>query len=313
MLFRSADYTHALVRLIGRIGEGLTVVVDGGNGVAGPLYCSILRAVGCTVHELFIEPDGTFPNHAADPSKYVTLSVLRSEVVSKNADLGFAFDGDGDRMGLVDHQGNIVTADQTLLLLAKDHLSRHQGKPVVFTVSNSSLLETEVRSWSGVPRMCKVGHSFVEHAMHEHHAMLGGEQSGHYFCAEDYYQFDDAIVATLRILSLAQAQGLNGKTLSDILTTFPTVFQAEERRPFCADDAKAEVVARATEYFKRLYPVITLDGVRIDFGEGAWAGIRYSNTSPCLSICIEARSEERLQEVEHEVLEYLRTEKEVDV
>ncbi len=303
-----------LTKLFSNVGAGKKIVVDGGNGVAGPCYCEVLRAIGCEVIELYTEPDGTFPNHAADPSKHSTLEELQAKVITEKADCGFAFDGDGDRMGLIDEKGQIVTADQTLLLLAQDHLSRHKGAPVIFTVSNSSLLETEVTKWGGKPVMCKVGHSYVEHAMREQGAMLGGEQSGHFFCGEDYFGFDDAIVAALRILSvLTESNSIPGektknqkpktKNISDFITDFPIVFQSPERRPHCPDEKKAEVVRLATEHFQKKYPVTTLDGARIDFGDGAWAGIRFSNTSPCLSICIEARSEEKLEAVEKEVLE----------
>jgi phosphomannomutase/phosphoglucomutase len=300
-------YVNFLGKLFSGVGKGKKIVVDGGNGVAGPCYVQVLKNIGCQVIELYTEPDGTFPNHAADPSKHATLKELQDLVKKEKADCGFAFDGDGDRMGLVDEKGAIVTADQTLLLLAQDHLSRQSGAPVIFTVSNSSLLETEVKKWGGKPVMCKVGHSFVEHAMREHTSLLGGEQSGHFFCGEDYFGFDDALVATLRILSLLKG----GAKISELTSKFPVVYQAQERRPHCPDDKKADVVRRATEFFAKKYPVVTLDGARIDFGDGAWAGIRFSNTSPCLSICIEARSAEKLMAVETQVLEHLRTYEEV--
>lgn len=303
-------YIDFLVKVFKGIGKGKHVVVDGGNGVAGPVYCDVLKRIGCKVNELYTEPDGEFPNHPADPSKHSTLKELQAKVLELKADCGFGFDGDGDRMGLVDERGQIVTADQVLLLLAQDHLKRHKGAPVIFTVSNSSLLETEVKKWGGKPVMCKVGHSFVEHAMRDNNALLGGEQSGHFFCGEDYFGFDDALVATLRILKI-----IEGKSdgISKHVASFPVVFQAHEMRPHCADDKKAAVVDVLTKQFQKKYPVITLDGARIDFGEGAWAGIRYSNTSPCLSICIEARSEKKLQAVEAEVLSAVRTFKEVEL
>ena len=328
-----APYTEFLVKILAGVGKGRKVVVDSGNGVAGPVYCDVLRKVGCDVIEMYTEPDGEFPNHPADPSKHSTLVELQERVKKEKADCGFAFDGDGDRMGLIDENGQIVTADQTLLLLAQDHLRRHPKAPVIFTVSNSSLLETEVKKWGGTPVMCKVGHSFVEHAMREYDALLGGEQSGHFFCGEDYFGFDDALVAALRILKIlempqprraaagakithtpaAPLRGRGEAELSDLLSDFPQVFQIPELRPHCPDNKKAEIVAKATDYFKKKYPVLTLDGARIDFGEGAWAGIRFSNTSPCLSVCIEAQSEQKLKQVQDEVLEHLRTYKEVEM
>lgn len=330
-------YITFLTRLFRNVGKGRKIVVDSGNGVAGPVYCDVLRKVGCEVIEMYTEPDGNFPNHPADPSKHSTLAELQERVKKEGADCGFAFDGDGDRMGLVHEQGEIVTADSTLLLLAQDHLKRHPKAPVIFTVSNSSLLETEVKKWGGVPVMCKVGHSFVEHAMREHGALLAGEQSGHFFCGEDYFGFDDALVASLRVLAILQlpqprraAAGAKNKNttaaplqhsprlrpasrgrgetrLSDLLSAFPKVFQIPELRPHCPDNKKADVVAKATEFFQKKYPVVTLDGARIDFGKGGWAGIRYSNTSPCVSVCIEARDEGHLSQIKEEVLHHLRT------
>ncbi len=304
-------YLHFLDTLFGHVGKGKKVVVDGGNGVAGPVYTEALRRAGCEVIGMYIEPDGTFPNHPADPSKHATLAELQKKVVEEKAHAGFAFDGDGDRLGLVDDKGNIVTADQVILLLAQDHLKRHPGKPVIFTVSNSGLLETEIKKWGGVPVMSKVGHSFVEHAMREHGALLGGEQSGHFFCSEGYFGFDDALVATMRVLAILAA---NVKvSLSTMIEAFPKVYQAQEMRPHCPDDKKADIVRRISEYFAAKYPVNTLDGARIDFGDGAWAGVRYSNTSPCLSICVEARSGEKLAAVEEEVLGHVRTYGEIDL
>ncbi|MBP7114473.1 MAG: hypothetical protein KBA40_03400, partial [Candidatus Peribacteraceae bacterium] len=156
---------------------------------------------------------------------------------------------------------------------------------------------------------CKVGHSFVEHAMRDNDSKLGGEQSGHFFCGENYFGFDDALVAALRALSILRTRK---KTVSELTAEFPTVFQTSEMRPHCPDNLKADIIAKTTAHFQATYPVITLDGARIDFGDGAWAGIRFSNTSPCLSICIEARSEAKLKAVEEEVLDHMRTYPEID-
>ena len=303
-------YAERLTEMFKELGSGLGIGVDAGNGVAGPLYAKILEQISCSVYGLYLEPDGTFPNHAADPSKYDTLKELQELVKKEQLQMGFAYDGDGDRVGLVDEQGNIRTADEILLLLAKDHLSRNKDMPVVFTVSNSGALETEIAKWGGKPVMCKVGHSFVEHAMTEHNALLGGEQSGHFFCGEDYYGFDDALMTTLRLIKIIVQ---SGKTVSEMCSEFPPVYQSPERRPHCEDSAKADVIAKITEYFQKDYPVETMDGARIDFGEGAWAGIRMSNTSPKISICIEARNPENLKEVENTVLEHIKSYPEVDL
>ncbi len=297
-------YLNHITNMFGGIGSGMNVVIDSGNGVAGPVYQEALIQAGAEVTGLYIEPDGTFPNHPADPSKYDTLKDLQAKVQELGADIGLAFDGDGDRLGLVDETGTIRTADEILLLLAQDHLKRHAGKAVVFTVSNSSALETEIAKWGGKPVMTTVGHSFVEHAMRDHNALLGGEQSGHFFCGEDYFGFDDALVAAVRIVKILKE---SGTTLSKLCADFPHVYQAPEIRPDCPDNKKAAIVDAITEHFSHDYPVNTLDGVRIDFGDGAWAGVRKSNTSPKLSICMEARSPDKLQEVQKVVMDHIRS------
>ena len=302
-----SPYLEQMKKMFGDIGKGLTVVIDCGNGVAGPVYVQALKNAGCKVIELFTEPDGNFPNHPADPSKLSTLKDLQATVLKEKAHLGLAFDGDGDRLGIVDEKGMIRTADEILLLLARDHLQRNPGAPVIFTVSNSSILDTEIRKYGGKPVMCKVGHSFVEHTMREHGALLGGEQSGHFFCGEDYYGFDDALVAALRILQMYSAicNLQPASEFSSLFSNFPQVYQSPELRPHCPDDRKGSIIQAITAHFSKHYPVNTLDGVRIDFGDGAWAGIRQSNTSPCISICMEARTPEKLQEVESTVLGHL--------
>lgn len=301
-----APHFEAMVRLFPNIGQGKKVVVDGGNGVAGPHYCNILRAVGCEVVELYTEPDGTFPNHPADPSKKETLKELQAAVVQHGAHIGIAYDGDGDRVGVVDEKGVIRSSDEIILLLAKDYLSRHPGAVVISTVSNSSALFEQIEKWGGKPVMCPVGHANVQRAMIDHDAHLAGELSGHLFCGEEYYQFDDAIMATLCII-----RALGTQTVSGVMAEFPKVYQAHEIRPHCDDEAKADVIRRVIEHFKTKYPVETMDGARIDFGEGAWAGIRQSNTSPCVSVIMEARSPEKLAAMQQEILDHLKTYPEV--
>jgi phosphomannomutase/phosphoglucomutase len=303
-------YVDHLTKMFKGIGKGKHIVVDHGNGVAGPVYNRILKAIGCELTELYSEPDGTFPNHAADPSKYETLAELQKTVTKEKAALGFAFDGDGDRMGLVDERGTIRSADDMLLLLAEDHLKRRPGAPVVFTVSNSGVLDTEIAKWGGKPVMCKVGHSFVEHTMRENDASLGGEQSGHFFLGEDYFGFDDAMIAALRILKITAE---SDQPISALFEKFPKVYQSAERRPHCPDGDKTRIVKAVIAHFTKTHPVNTLDGARIDFGDGAWAGIRQSNTSPKLSIVIEARSPKKLEEVEKMVLGHLESYPEIEL
>jgi len=305
----------------------LKVVADFGNGVAGPIYGSILKELGVELIELYENPDGTFPNHIANPSNHETLTDLINTVKREEADCGIAFDGDGDRVGFVDENGKVVSADYLLLLLAEDYLSKNSGDFVIYTVSMSNILETEIKRLGGNPVMTVVGHSFVEHAMREHNSHLGAEQSGHFFCGEDYYDFDDALVAALRVLSIfekGRGQGQGQKTdtprspsrsrspsplsFSHLFSHYPRTHLSPEWRPHCPDEKKTKIVQSITKYFKdEGYPIVTIDGVRIDFGDGAWAGVRQSNTSPKLSVCVEARSEKKLKEMEEIVREHLAT------
>ncbi len=282
----------------------LKVVVDTGNGVAGAFYPAAIRAMGHEVFELFSELDGRFPNHQPDPVVEKNLDDLKREVLRVGADVGLAFDGDGDRVGLVDEKGVMHSADQLLMLFSQDALLRHTGRAVVFTVSNSQTLFELVKKSGGRPVMCPVGHSHVEHAMQAEKAIVGGEQSGHFFLPEGYYGFDDALVAGLRLLSIIS---LSGAPAGSLFKAFPKTFSAPELRPYCPDERKFEIVEAVKVHFGGRYPVVTLDGGRIDFGRGGWAGVRASNTSPCLSVVIEAQSADHLEEISKEVLEHLKT------
>jgi phosphomannomutase/phosphoglucomutase len=297
-------------QLFDGMGRGLSIVTDCGNGITGPVNNAIIRKIGCKITDLFSEPDGTFPNHPADPSKWDTLKELQETIIRTKADGGLAFDGDGDRVGLVDELGNIHTADEMLLLLAKRYLTKFPGSPVVFTTSMSSTLETEITKWGGKPVMCAVGHSVVEHTMRHEGAPLGGEQSGHFFLKDVAYGYDDALAVALVLIAIRHEEG---KPFSELFKEFPTVFHAPELRPHCADGEKTRIIQSITEHFSKVYPVNTMDGARIDFGDGAWANIRQSNTAPKLSVCLEARSEKKLADITEIVLRELRTYEEIEL
>lgn len=297
-------YLEFLEEKFGACAQGAKVVIDTGNGTSGPVMMEALKRTGAQVTGLYIEPDGTFPNHPADPSKRATLKELQERVKAEKADCGFALDGDGDRLGVVDETGTILSCDQTLLILAEDYLKRFPGKPVVFTTSMSSTLETEIKKWGGIPVMCKVGHSFVEHEMQKRGAPLGGEQSGHFFLEDLAHGYDDALIVALQVLAILRR---SAETLSQRLSHYPKVYVAQELRPTCSDDRKFQVIESITAHFLKNEPVNTMDGARIDFGEGAWANIRASNTSPKLSICMEARSPQKLATIEKIILEHLRS------
>lgn len=287
----------------------LKVVVDTGNGVAGELYPRVLKMLGHEVVELYTDFDGSFPNHEPDPIVEKNLEDLKKMVLEENADIGFAFDGDGDRIGVVSQEGKFMDSDKTLMLLAKDALSRHKGKSVVFTVSNSQVLFELVEEWGGKPVMCKVGHSYVEDAMNQHQAILGGEQSGHFFLPEDYYPYDDALVTACRLLKILSD---SDQDLSDLYSQFPTTFQEPEMRPHCDDGVKFDLIEQITSHFKDKYPSETMDGIRIDFGNGAWAGIRASNTSPRISITMEAKTDTELARIKDIVMSHLKEYPEID-
>lgn len=296
------QYTNKIKSLFS-FSKPLKVVVDTGNGIAGAFYPSILKSLGHEVVELYTELDGRFPNHEPDPIVEENLEDLKFKVKETSANLGLAFDGDGDRVGMVTEKGEFINADKLLMLLSKDVLSRQPGGTIVFTVSNSQILFDLVAQWGGKSVMAKVGHSYVEHAMTEQKAILGGEQSGHFFLPEQYYFFDDALVTACRVLKIVSD---SQSTVTNLFEEFPVTFSSPEIRPDCPDDVKFGLIDKVASFFSEHYSTNTLDGVRIDFGEGAWAGIRASNTSPKISITMEAMSDQRLNEIKKEVLDHLR-------
>ena len=309
---KTADYVDLYLSKIKSIfsyQRPLKVVVDTANGVAGKLYPMALMELGHEVIELYTELDGNFPNHEADPVVESNLHDLKQKVVEEKADLGLGFDGDGDRIALVTEKGEFVNSDHLLMLLSQDILSRHPGGTLVFTVSNSQALFDLTKSWGGQPVMCKVGHSFVEDAMNQNHAILGGEQSGHFFLPEDYYPFDDALVTACRIIKIISEAS---EPASSFFEHFPKTYAIPEIRPYCPDDKKFGILQQIVTHFKDKYSNTTLDGIRMDFGKGGWCGIRVSNTSPRISIIMEAESEAHLKEIQKEIMAHLKRYSEID-
>lgn len=287
----------------------LKVVIDTGNGVAGNLYPKVIKDLGHEVVGLYTELDGNFPNHEADPVIESNMEDLKKKVVEEGADLGLGFDGDGDRIALVTEKGEFINSDHLLMLLSQDVLSRNPGETLVFTVSNSQALFDLTKSWGGNPVMCKVGHSFVEDAMSKHKAILGGEQSGHFFLPEDYYAYDDALVTACRILKIVADADT---PVSSLFEAFPKTYAIPEIRPYCPDDRKFGILDKIVEHFKDQYPNTTMDGIRMDFGKGGWCGIRVSNTSPRISVIMEAESETHLQEIQNVIMGHLKSYSEID-
>ena len=287
-----SDYMEKICSIL-EIPRKIKVVVDGGNGCFGIVGPDLLRKLGQTPIEQFSEPDGTFPNHHPDPTVAENLADLIKKVRSEKAELGIGFDGDADRIGLVDEKGNILWGDQLLTIFARDILSRNPGATIVGEVKCSQNLYKDIENNGGVPVMAAAGHSLIKKKMKETGALLAGEMSGHICFADNYYGFDDAIYAACRVLQIV-AQ--SDKQLSEMLADLPKTAFTPEIRVDCPDDKKFEIVRELTENFRKEYEVIDIYGVRVNF-DGGWALIRASNTQPVLVLRFEAVSEERLKQL----------------
>ena len=277
------------------------VVIDAGNGVAGIVAPDAYTEMGVEVERLFCEPDGRFPNHHPDPTIPENLKHLISEVSIKSADLGIAFDGDADRIGVVDSEGNIIWGDQLMIIFSRDLLERSPGANIIGEVKCSQVLYDDIQKHGGVPIMWKAGHSLIKSKMKEEGALLAGEMSGHLFFADRYFGYDDAIYAGARLLEIITRKD---KSVSALLSGIPKMVNTPEIRIDCPDDKKFRVVAELTEAFKKEYNVIDVDGARVIF-DGGWGLIRASNTQPVLVLRFEARDEERLREIKDLFMERL--------
>lgn len=278
------------------------IAIDAGNGIAGKYAPEFFREKGFGITELYCEVDGTFPNHEADPERAENLNDLKKLVVSQKLDFGLAFDGDGDRVGVVDKNGNHFSADLLLLLLVRKMLNQpeNEGAAVVYDLKATELLKEEIETQGGKPIMCKTGHSFVEEQMQEHDAILGGEVSGHIFIADRYFGYDDALLAAAKLLEIAVE---SSESFTDILAKLPQTFVTPEEKVLVPEAKKFQIINDIVSLLLRKYPdALTIDGIRIDFGDGAWGIVRASNTSPYLTTRFEARSQERLDEIKNIVM-----------
>ena len=283
---------------LGRAPSSLRVVVDAGNGAAGPLALKVLDAVGVPVDPMFCEMDGTFPNHHPDPTVEENLDALRQRVLEVKAHLGIAFDGDGDRIGVVDEEGSVIWGDKLMVLFSRSVLAENPGAAVLGEVKCSQTLFDDIAARGGRPIVSKTGHSLIKKRMKEEGALLAGEMSGHIFFADRYYGYDDATYAALRLLEIVVN---SGKTPRELLADLPVTAVTPELRVSCPDHIKFEVVSRVTAHFKRKHEVLDIDGARILFGDGAWGLCRASNTGPVLVLRFEAASPARLEAVRAEV------------
>ncbi len=296
-----------------KLDRPLKIVVDAGNGTAGKFAPALLRGIGCEVTELYCELDGNYPNHEANPEEEKNMRDLAKLVREQKADLGIGFDGDGDRVGVVDENGKHYSADYLLLLLARELLSNKKGSQIVFDVKVSKILIDEITRLGGVPVMSKTGHSFIETKMHEINAPLAGEISGHMFFGKDfynYYGFDDAFLAACKIVEVLSR---SEKTMSHQFDGLPQMETTPEFKAHCPDDKKFAIVEAITSHFTREHKCITIDGVRVNFGETAWGAVRCSNTSPNLTLRFEAQTKEKLKEIQEAMVEQLKKYPEVDL
>jgi phosphomannomutase/phosphoglucomutase len=291
------DAVRAAVRLPAG-GAPPRIAVDAGNGAAGPLGVRALRALGVEVDALYCDMDGRFPNHHPDPTVEENVAALRAHVVGERLPLGIAWDGDGDRIGVVDEAGEIVWGDKLLIVLARALLAEHPGAAVLGEVKCSETLFADVAARGGRPVVCRTGHSLIKQRMREEQALLAGEMSGHLFFADRWPGFDDAIYAAARLLEVVTA---SGRSLRELLADVPLTFATPEIRVPCPDELKFEVVARVLDHYRGRHRVLDVDGARVDFGEGAWGLCRASNTGPVLVLRFEARAPERRDEVRADV------------
>ena len=286
-----------------KLARTMHVVVDAGNGVAGASAPAVLRALGCRVTELFTEVDGNFPNHHPDPSKPENLRDVVRALATSDAEIGLAFDGDGDRLGVVTKGGQTIYPDRQLILFAQDVLSRVPGGTVVFDVKCSQRLAPAIAAAGGQPLMYKTGHSLIKARMRELDAPLGGEMSGHVFFKERWYGFDDGTYAAARLLEILS----RSPDASAVLEALPTSHSTPELNVPCAEGEPPQIVQRAVELarFEAPAQVSTIDGLRVDWPDG-FGLMRSSNTTPVLVLRFEGHTPEALARIEGEMLALLR-------
>jgi phosphomannomutase/phosphoglucomutase len=287
------DYVEKNIRLE----KKLKVVVDAGNGTAGVIACPIFKKLGCDVIELYCEMDGNFPNHHPDPTLPEALEDLIKEVIRSKAHLGIAYDGDGDRIGAIDDEGNIIWGDLLLVLFSQDILARNPGASIISEVKASKVLYEQIKKLGGLPIMWKTGHSLIKKKIKEEKALLAGEMSGHIFFADRYFGFDDAIYSSARLLELLSK---SEKKFSQMLSELPKTYNTPEIRVYASDEVKFKIVEEVKKELSQKYPIIDIDGVRAIFPEG-WGLVRASNTQEALVLRFEGNTEEALKAIEKEV------------
>ncbi|MCD4847362.1 MAG: phosphomannomutase/phosphoglucomutase [Candidatus Aegiribacteria sp.] len=282
--------------------RSLKIAIDAGNGTGGTIAIDVLKNLGCRVIPIYCEMDGTFPNHHPDPTVEENLQDLRKTVLREGADIGLAFDGDADRLGILDEEGNVVRGDRILIILAKSLLKVNPGATIISEVKASELFFSEIEKAGGRAVMSPTGHSLIKKAMAEENALLAGEMSGHIFFRDRYYGYDDALYAAMRLLEIIAS---DDAPLSSYLADLPEVFSTPEIREECSDESKFIVVDTVTDMLEKAgYSVDTTDGARVSFPDG-WGLIRASNTQPVLVMRFEAGTSQQLAEYEYLLREYI--------
>jgi phosphomannomutase/phosphoglucomutase len=277
--------------------KDIRFAIDAGNGAAGPTAVAALEAAGLSPIALLCEMDGAFPVHHPDPSLPKNLELLRDEVLSKGLELGIAYDGDGDRIGVIDARGDIMWGDKLMVVYSRALLADRPGAAILGEVKCSQTMYDDIAAHGGRPILWKTGHSLIKAKMKEEKALLAGEMSGHVFFADRYYGFDDAVYATLRLLEIVAA---NDRPLHALIADLPKTHVTPEIRVPCADDDKFAVVDTVLKHFQSTHDVVDVDGARVRF-DGGWGLVRASNTQPVLVMRFEADTEAGLDAIKSEV------------
>ena len=276
------------------INNNINISVDCGNGITGIIVEKLFNALSIKANIINQEVDGNFPNHPPDPSNEKNLKQLQNHVLDNGSDVGFAYDGDGDRVTVIRNDGSILWPDQQLMIFAKNVLESNPGGKIIFDVKCTKHLKDTIEKYGGKAILSRTGHSYIKNLMVSEQAVLGGEMSGHIFFADRYFGYDDAIYAGARLLELISNCG---QGISEMLADVPKTYKTPEIRVDCSEQRKFEIVSQAQEFFEKSYCTVTVDGVRVIFDDG-WGLVRASNTQPALVLRFEADSQERLDEIQ---------------
>jgi phosphomannomutase/phosphoglucomutase len=292
------EYTSSLISP----GKPLKIVLDPGNGTAGPIATELFKILGADFECINCEPDGNFPNHLPDPTVVKYTRQLSDKVIERKANMGIGYDGDTDRVGIIDENGKLVFGDQLLGALAKPIITKNPGTDVIFDVKCSQGLVEWIEKLGGKPLMWKTGHSLLKVKMKETGSLIAGEMSGHIFIGDNYYGFDDALFVSARFYEIASK---SDKTVSEIIKEIPYYESTPEIRTEVGEEAKWKIVEAAKEEFRKKYETIEIDGARILFGDG-WGLVRASNTQPIVVTRFEAKTKERLEEIKKIVTDFIK-------